>query len=60
MLISGSRSEACNRAKLDFLCRLDYFFRYSLFDNAKLGICENESKNLVFFHILFIMEYGFY
>lgn len=26
----------------------------------KLGICENESKNLVIFHNFFIMEYGFY
>lgn len=26
----------------------------------KLGICENESKNLVIFHNFFIMECGFY
>lgn len=28
--------------------------------NIKLGICENESKNLVIFNKFFIMEYGFY
>ena len=31
-----------------------------LFYNKFLGICENKSKNLVIFHNLFIMEYGFY
>lgn len=30
------------------------------FCDMKLGICENESKNLVIFHNFFIMKYGFY